>query len=139
MFRKILVPVDLSQQNLGAVEMAAGLATSSDGELILLHVIETIDDVPYEEIKDFYSGIEAKARELMEELVSQLDEPPVRIERRVSYGRRIREILTVAAEIGADLLVVHSHRIEPGRSGGGLGTLSHEVAVLADIPVLLVK
>jgi nucleotide-binding universal stress UspA family protein len=64
---------------------------------------------------------------------------PATIERRIAYGRRAAGILDAAAECGADLIVMRSHRVEPGRPGGGLGTLSHEVALLAAVPVLLVK
>jgi hypothetical protein len=55
------------------------------------------------------------------------------------YGRRLREILVAASEIEADLMVLHSHRVEPGDRATGIGTLSHEIAVMAEIPVLLVK
>jgi nucleotide-binding universal stress UspA family protein len=156
-FRCILVPVDLGDDNRRAVEIGAELASRyPDGRLVLLHIIETIDDEPEDEAGDFYGPIEERARKLMEELVEGLAATPssaghdvsgaaggarrpTAIERRVAYGRRLAEILAAAAECGAGLIVVRSHRIEPGRQGAGLGTLSHEIALLAEIPVLLVK
>ena len=43
MFRRLLVPVDLTPKNVRAVEAARDLATQSGGEVFLLHVIETLD------------------------------------------------------------------------------------------------
>ena len=140
MFKKILVPIDLGEGNLEAVRVAAELAClHPDGVIVLLHVIETIDDAPEEEVRDFYATLEDQARRAMEEIVNALDRKPSLIERRVEYGRRLQGILTAATEIGADLGVLRSHRVRPDRPGGGVGTLSHEIALLAEIPVLLVK
>jgi nucleotide-binding universal stress UspA family protein len=139
-FHRILVPVDNSGENQRAVELAARLASAhSDGVVVLLHVIETIEDEPEEEIRDFYAAIEDEARKAMEALVGAMPAKPSTIERRISYGRRGPEILAVAADCGADLVVVRSHRLDPAQPGAGIGTLSHEVALLADVPVLLVK
>jgi nucleotide-binding universal stress UspA family protein len=139
-FHRVLVPVDLSELNQPAVELASNLTClHTDGLMILLHVIERIEDEPDEEAGDFYATLEEKARRNMEALVDGLEKKPATIERKVTYGRRLAEILAAAAECGADLVVLRSHRVEPGRAGGGLGTLSHEVALLAEVPVLLVK
>lgn len=144
-FQCVLVPIDVGGDNRRAVEIAAELASAQvGGRLELLHVIETIDDEPVEEAGDFYAPLEESARQVMEELVDGLGgadsapRPPA-IGRSVVYGRRLAEILSFAAECGAHVIVVRSHRVEPGRPGGGVGTLSHEIALLAEIPVLLVK
>lgn len=139
MYRTLLVPIDLGRRNLEALEVAMELASVEDGRVILLHVIETLEDVPFEELEDFYSAIEEKALGTMSELVSGLGDEGERIERRIVYGRRVREILKACAELGADLLVLHSHRVVPGDRSSGIGTLSHELAVMSEIPVLLVK
>jgi len=139
-FQRVLVPVDLSEENQRAVEIAAELtALGPDGTVVLLHVIETIEDAPEDEMRDFYASLEEKARTNMEGLADGLAGKPLQIERRIAYGKRLQEIMAAAADCRADVIVVRSHRVEPGRPGGGLGTLSHEVALLAEIPVLLVK
>ena len=58
MFRKILVPVDLSDRHGQALEIAARLAKASDGEVTLLHVIEMIPGLNLEEERDFYQRLE---------------------------------------------------------------------------------
>ena len=139
-FHRALVPVDLSEDNRLALEIAAELVgQDSEGVVILLHVIETIEDAPEDEVRDFYATLEERARRTMEALEQELEGQPVTIELEIGYGPRAQGILGAAAERGADLIVLRSHRVEPGRPGSGLGTLSHEVALLAEIPVLLVK
>ena len=122
------------------VEIAAQLASLDTGAMmVLLHVIETIEDTPENEVRDFYAELEQQARASMEALVDGMTSKPATIERRIAYGHRAAGILTAAEECRADLIVMRSHRVEPGRPGAGLGTLSHEVALLAAVPVLLVK
>jgi nucleotide-binding universal stress UspA family protein len=138
-FRVVLVPVDTAE-NQRAVEIAARLAgLHADGTVILLHVIETIEDAPEDEVHEFYATLEAQARAAMDALVDGLASVPIPVERRIAYGRRAAEILATADECRADLIVLRSHRVEAGRPDARLGTLSHEVALLAGVPVLLVK
>jgi nucleotide-binding universal stress UspA family protein len=139
-FHRILVPVDNSDQNRRAVDVAAQLAGAQpDGVLVLLHVIETIEGAPEEEVRDFYATLEQQARQSMEALVVGAAARPATIERLIAYGRRGVEILKTAVECQADLVVLRSHRVDQARPEAGIGTLSHEVALLAEIPVLLVK
>jgi nucleotide-binding universal stress UspA family protein len=139
-FHHILVPVDTSGDNGPVVEIAAQLAhRQPDGVLVLLHVIETIDDAPEDEVREFYESLEQQARASMASLVDAMTAKPPTVEQRIAYGRRVPEILAAVLDCHADLVVVRSHRIDPALPGAGLGTLSHEVALLAEVPVLLVK
>ena len=45
MFKKILVPVDLTDVHQPALDIAARLAKENDGEVTLLHVVEVISEV----------------------------------------------------------------------------------------------
>jgi nucleotide-binding universal stress UspA family protein len=44
-----------------------------------------------------------------------------------------------AADAGSDLIVLATHRVGAQRPEGALGTLSHQVALLAGCSVLLVR
>ena len=59
MFDRILLPVDLTGKNESALTSARELLGES-GSLILLHVIETIADAPFEDMQDFYQRLEEK-------------------------------------------------------------------------------
>lgn len=141
MFSDILVPVDLTEKNRAAVEVAADLARSAeaDASLTLLHVIETIDHVPFEDLEDFYSTLQGKAETGLDELSALVPAGGPEIRRRVVYGHRARAIVDYAADEGCDLIVLSSHRVDPERRGEDWATISHKVAILAPCPVLLVK
>lgn len=138
MFHKVLVPVDLTPKNLSAVEVARDLARASGGEVVLLHVIEVLD-LPFEELREFYDRLQARAIAHMDGLSGALRTAGVPFEAHVLYGDRTEKILHFAEETDADLIVMDSHRVEPGRPGRGPTTISYRVAIVAECPVLLIK
>lgn len=138
MFSRILIPVDLTDRALASLEAAAEFA-GEGASVLLLHVIETIEDVPFEELEDFYGRIEEKAVRILERRQGELRTRGIEASYRVLFGRREREIVRYAAEAEVDLVVMASHLVEPGVRGRGLGTLSHRVALLAPCHVLLMK
>jgi nucleotide-binding universal stress UspA family protein len=139
LFRLILVPADLTNKNRAAVEMAAGLVNAQGGAVHLLHVIETIPGFTLEEEKGFYARLEKAAARHLEALARPLQEAGLRWEADVVYGPRAKTILDEAERLGADLIVVRSHRVHPKRRQQSFGTLSHQVGIFARCPVLLVK
>lgn len=138
LFQKILVPVDLTQKNRHAVEVAGELASASGGSVTLLHVIEELD-LPFEEVEDFYRQLEDRAAEAMGRLAELLGEADVPHARHVRYGERATEIVGFAREEDFDLILLSSHRADPEDPARNWASLSHKVAILAQTPVLLVK
>jgi universal stress protein A len=139
MFRKILVPVDLTDTHQRALEIAARLASEGNGEVILVHVIEVIAGLWVEEEREFYDRIEAAARDHLARLGRQIEEYNVPRREEVIFGNRAEEIVRYALEMDIDLIVLTSHRIDPQTPGAGWGTLSYKVGILSQCPVLLVK
>lgn len=139
MYRRLLVPVDLSGRSHGALAVARQLALPAQGEITLLHVIETIEGFEDEDLESFYFRLEQRARRVLEELASQVPPAGPTVRTEVTYGRRDREIVAFAERHGHDLIVMGSHRMDLGHPGVGWPTLSHRVAILAQCPVLLVR
>jgi nucleotide-binding universal stress UspA family protein len=141
MFERILVPADLTDRNVPAVEMAAKLLSPSRGTIHLLHVIEIIPGFTIEEERDFYTRLEAAAARHLAALAKPLQARNVPVEAEVAYGPRAKTILDRAARIAADVIVVQSHRVDvEGRERHeGFGTLSYQIGILAPCPVLLLK
>src|SRR5512140_142838 len=108
MFRHILVPVDLTPKNRRAVRMAARLATTGATRVTLLHVIELIPGIPFDELKNFYSKLEKTAQREMAELARPVEKKKVPLEIAVSYGIRVNEILTYAGTTSVDLIIMSS-------------------------------
>lgn len=139
MFDRILVPVDLTEKNRVAVEAAAELAGQSGGEICLLHVVETIEDVPFAELEDFYDRLQERAEAAMEPMATELRGAGLEVHRRILFGKRAPEIVRFAEEWGADLILLSSHPIDPDSPQLPWATISYRVAILARCPVLLVK
>jgi len=139
MFRRILVPVDLGEKSLAAVDLARELASQSRAEVTLLHIVETIEHIAFDEMKQFYDRLEHRARQNLEELSEKFAEDKLKVDQAVVYGHRIRDIVDFAAANRSDLIVMASHRIDPDRPGHQWSSISYAVAMLAPCPVLLVK
>jgi nucleotide-binding universal stress UspA family protein len=138
-FKKILVPVDLSDSHQQAIEIAAQLAGEDDSQVTLLHVVEVIPGLWVEEERDFYDRLEATARAHLTRLGRQLEEMHVPRREEIIFGNRAEEIVRYAMEAGVDLIVLSSHRIDLKNPGAGWGTLSYKIGILSQCPVLLVK
>ncbi len=139
MFKKVLVPVDLTDKNAHAVSVAGRLADRTNGSVTLLHVIETLE-LPFEEVADFYATLEEQAKPRLAELAAPLVEEGFdTVDRVIIYGKRADEVARYAEDNGIDLIVLSSHRVDPTNPGLSWATLSYQVAILAQCPVLLVK
>ncbi len=139
MFERILVPVDLSEKSLGTLRAAVEIASIDKATITLVHVIETIQGIDFGELEDFYRELEDKAESVMAEWCRESETESVRVDRLVLYGRRAPEILSLAEERGCDLIIVTSHRVDAEHPGGGLGTISHQVGLLAGCSVMLLR
>jgi nucleotide-binding universal stress UspA family protein len=138
-FKNILVPVDLTDAHQPVLEIASRLAKENDGEVTLLHVVEVIAEVCAEEDRGFYTRLEQTARDHLARLGHYVAERGVPRREEVVFGHRAPEIVRYAGEVGADLIVLKSHRIDLQNPSAGWGTVSYKVGILAQCPVLLVK
>lgn len=139
MFRRILLPVDLGDESSRAVEIAREYQAQSGSDVTLLHVIETVDNIPFEEMKDFYSRIESDAKAKMEKLAAALGRDSGKVGEAIVYGHRVQAIVDYAGEHDVNLIVMASRRFDPSTPARGWATISHKVAILSSCPVLLVK
>lgn len=139
MFQRILVPVDFSEQNQRSLEIAVEIAARAGGTVYLLHVIEMIADTSFEDFRDFYLSIEREAAQKMEQLRQRIAENAANLDHAILYGNRVRDILRVADEQSADLIIMNSHRIDLSDPTKSWGTISYKVSMLANCPVMLVK
>jgi universal stress protein A len=138
-FHHVLVPTDLTKRTDKALQLAANLTASDASRITLLHVIATIDGVPFDELKGFYQRLEQKARTAMTRFARRSHERLAPVESAVVYGRRAEEIVKYAAAHEVDLIVLASHRVNPSMENRDWGTISYKVGILAQCPVLLVK
>jgi universal stress protein A len=138
MFQNILVPVDLTDKNLRAIETACDLALETGGGLTFLHVIETLD-LPFDEMAGFYERLEKEAVLRMAELAEPVVAAGVDVGQQIEYGKRAEQIVKFAEREAVEIIVLNSHRVKLEDPGSGWATLSYKIAILAQCPVLLVK
>jgi universal stress protein A len=136
-FRHVLVPTDLTKRTEKALELADKLTVSDTSRITLVHVIETIEGMQFDELKPFYDCLERKARTTMTRFARRV--PSMRVENALIYGRRAEEIVKFAAVNDVDLIVLASHRVNLSKVNRDWGTISYKVGLLAQCPVLLVK
>ena len=122
-----------------ALQLASKLAVSDTSRITLVHVIQTIEGMRFDELRPFYKRLEKKAQAAMTRLASRVAVRGAKVESAVVYGRRAEEIVNYAAAHDVDLIVLASHRVNPSRVNRDWGTISYKVGILAQCPVLLVK
>lgn len=136
MFERIVVATDASEPSQRAVGYAAGIARDHGSEIIVLHVAPrvvsrsgTIDLEDPEAAGDLVDGT---VRDLKDLGLSARGEVI-----RVLEGHMARGIVESAATADADVIVMGSR----GKSDFGglfLGSVTHRVLHLAEVPVIVV-
>jgi nucleotide-binding universal stress UspA family protein len=138
MFRKILLPVDLTDKHGPALTAAAELAAAAKGSITLLHVIEAITGTSWQEEKDFYGRLQKAAKSHLAHLARGLP-PGVPCQAEILIGKRAAEVVRFARDNGTDLIVLTAPRFDPAHPEAGWASLSHKISFLAPCPVLLVQ
>lgn len=139
MFRKVLLPLDLTDKHGPALEAAADLAKPVNGSVELVHVIEVAAGLSLEEEASFYQRLERLARKHLEKWGQQLSQRGIVWRADVIFGARAPEIARAACEQQFDLVVLTAPRPTAESVGAGLASVSYRVSLLALCPVLLVK
>jgi nucleotide-binding universal stress UspA family protein len=143
LFRTIVCPVDFSEASLAALRHALKLAEESGAEITVLHVLEwLVEDEPGAriagfDVPEFRRYMEKDAREKLRRVVPEEARAWCRPREEIVGGRPWREILRVAEERRADLLVMGVR----GRNPVDIalfGSTTHHVVRGARCPVLVV-
>lgn len=139
MYRRILVPTDLTDRTIEALEVATNIAAPGDARITLLHVIETIADAEDNQLTAFYRRLERQAAERLREIISRASGKGSEIVTEIVYGKRVDDTLRFVRANDVDLIVLASHPLDASKPYEGLGTMSYKLGILAPCAVLLVK
>jgi len=109
-YKKLLVLLDLSRDSEQVAIAGRDLAAYSNADIVVLHVVEFVPVEPLGEslmpTGQIEEGLIKRARETLSEFISRLALP--RATGRVEAGNTKAQILRVADEEGADLIVLGS-------------------------------
>lgn len=140
MFQSILVPIDLADTDLAkpAIETAAALSKSSGGIVRLVNVMPITPVMLAEYVPpDFDVQQRQSSDEALAIVARESGIDSRRISVAVRQGGIYHEILEEAADVGADLIVMTSHR--PSMQSYFLGSNAGHVVRYAKCSVLVVR
>lgn len=140
MFKNILVPTDLSEKSMKALDVAAVIAEEQCGKVTLLHVVETIeDDDGEDEFQAFYEKLALRAQKKMEDMAARYLDSCFNIRSEILFGKRVQEIVAYASRNKIELVILSSHKLENIDTAHGWATISYQVGILTPCPVMMVK
>jgi nucleotide-binding universal stress UspA family protein len=140
MYQRILVPVDLADPNLAkpALESAVMICNSSGGDIRLVNVLAVTPVMLAEYVPpDFEAQQRKSAEEALAIIAKEVDTKSAPVTSVVRQGAIYQEILDEAKEMGADLIVMSSHRA--GMRTYFLGSQAGYVVRYATCSVLVVR
>jgi len=142
-FKRLVCPIDFSDSSLAALDFALSLAQQGEAELTILHVFEwRPEDEPLTNrpisVPEFRPQLERDLSEKLHALVPNSVRSWCRPTIRIAHGKAYREILGVATEDRADLIVMGVQ----GRNALDLmlfGSTTNQVVRRATCPVLTLR
>jgi len=141
--KKILVATDGSHDAASAARRAAGMARAFGAGLHLVHVVPVSEPYhmsgrTFEEGPSLYEEDAEQARDLLGEHVELVEEAGGEVAKTyLRTGEPDAEVIAVAEEIGADLIVAGSRGKSPLRRP--IGSVSRSIAAHAHCPVLVIR
>jgi nucleotide-binding universal stress UspA family protein len=139
MFDHIVLGIDGSAHAARATEVTAELAKAVGSEVLVLHVLERIAASKGAPATDLETPRDASS--LVDEAAARLRAEGIKAKGKVVMapsGRIVPEILGVAEDARADLIVVGSRGLSDF-SGLLVGSVSHKLIQHAACPVLVVR
>ena len=140
MFHKLLVPVDLAEPDLAkrAIGAACSMVRDSGGTVRLLNVMPMTPVMLAEYVPpDFETQQKTASEEALAIIAQECALEPGRVTSVVRQGGIYHEILEEAKQLGADLIVMSSHR--PAMKTYFLGSNAGHVVRYAKCSVLLLR
>ncbi|MDH3579494.1 MAG: universal stress protein [Hyphomicrobiales bacterium] len=140
MFKNILAPIDVTHAESSelALNAARKLADSSGAKLTLLNIVGDVPNLVAVQLpKDYAEKAEAAAKDQLGSVAKSCGLAEGAYEVIVGSGPAYHEILAQAKKMGADLIVMASHR--PELADYLLGTVAARVVRHAKCSVLVVR
>lgn len=141
--KRILIPTDFSDTANLALQHAALMAKILDAEITLLHVVSTfsfrvnLPEVDLDEAQNakLSGAIGARLAECAEDIKK---EHGVKVNTMITYGRIREEVVRIADEIDADIIILGTHGVS-GIREFFMGSNAFRIVSEASCPVLSVQ
>jgi len=141
-FKKIVCPVDFSPASRHAVSQAVELAASSGAEILLVNVVPVLPAAPSDpnfvfEVPEYERALHADADRQLTALAAEAAAKGVTLRTAVGHGDAGAEIVRIAKDESADLIVIATHGMTGWRHVM-FGSVAEKVVRLAGRPVLTI-
>lgn len=142
-YQQLLVAVDFSGQSIKALQVARDVGKRLNARLNIVHFVPMrIMDMGMEGGVDFIEEMHqselAEARIKLDKFIQEHTSAEDVVERHLRSGEPAAEVNPMAAEIGADIIIIGTH----GRTGLKhllMGSVAENILRTADVPVLCVR
>ena len=107
MYKHILLATDLSNENKDTLEKARKIVDMFSAKFSIMHAVEPIVNYGYVGITDLEDQLVTEAKQALAKIGSSLNVAPE--DQWIAVGPAKREILSMAEELKADLIIIGSH------------------------------
>ena len=137
--KKILVPVDFSENSKKILDSAGDIAGKFDAALSVVFVVQSFDDysgffVPHMPVAKFEEEMVQGAEQKMDSFLSGYAD----VEAKVLIGDVGEEVVRYAEEIGIDMIIMGTHGYK-GLEKVMFGSVAEKVVKTAPCPVLTIN
>jgi universal stress protein A len=138
--KEILVPIDFSDCSMRAARYAEAFAAQFDARVTLLSVIQETKSVFDYGNAEHIASLDFRKKKYSDELarVAKTGFGNCKTNFLVRVGRPFEEIVSAAAELNSDLIIIATHG-HMGLPDGLLGSTTERVVRFAPCPVLVVR
>jgi nucleotide-binding universal stress UspA family protein len=136
-FKNVLLPLDGSEEAEQRLEEAMSLVKVTNGELILLHVIEPFASWG-QDIGNEFSNSKHQRNEYLNKIKARVEAEGVSVKAVLIPGRPAEEICKYAVRDEVDIVLVSPHGAS-GILGWAIGSVADKVARHSPKPVLVMR
>jgi nucleotide-binding universal stress UspA family protein len=139
----ILSPIDFSDPAHAALDVAADFATRFGAELLLVHVVPAIPDLP-ENVSilkegEYDQGLVDAAAKRLSDLATQLAQKNLKVRTEIGTANDVAmELVRIAEHDHADMIIIATHGMT-GWHKIAFGSVAEKVVKQANCPVLVLR
>jgi nucleotide-binding universal stress UspA family protein len=139
----ILSPIDFSDPAHAALDVAADFATRFGAELLLVHVVPAIPDLP-ENVSilkegEYDQGLVDAAAKRLSDLATQLAQKNLKVRTEIGTANDVAmELVRIAEHDHADMIIIATHGMT-GWHRIAFGSVAEKVVKQANCPVLVLR
>ena len=136
-FKNVLLPLDGSKEAEQRLEGAISLVKSTKGELILLHVIETVS-IGRQNRENEFDSLKRSSEKYLNKIKARVESEGVKVKAVIVRGSPAKEICKYAARDEVEIVLVSPHGTG-GILDWAIGSVADKVTRHSPKPVLVMR